>query len=399
MTDSLWTKNFLLCIGTNFFLSFNHYLLMTTVAIFAIQQFNASASSAGMAASIFFLGSIISRLFAGSLLNKFGAKKVMYISLAFHLVFAFFYFFTPTLWILCLVRCLQGATFGIASTAVNTTVMQSLPDHRKGEGTGYFSLSATIATAIGPFAGIYVSNHFNQQGLITFASIVSGLALLCAILVTAKVKSTQTTTEPIQEKTSFFKLDQLITKEVLPFASLTFFIGVCYASIISFINLYAIQINLVSAASYFFSVFALFLLISRPIAGKVLDTKGDNIVVYPAIISFMIGMFCLSFSHTPLMLFIASAFCAIGFGTYISSIQVIGVRRVSTQRMGGAIATFYMGLDIGIAVGPILLGLIISHSGYRIMYATLGFILIFVIFLYYKIHGRYQKASSTLQNS
>lgn len=51
-------------------------------------------------------------------------------------------------------RLIQGIAVGIAGTATGTIIAQILPQSRKGEWIGFFSLSAILSTAIGPFFGI-----------------------------------------------------------------------------------------------------------------------------------------------------------------------------------------------------------------------------------------------------
>ena len=161
MQQKLWTKDFLLFFGSNFFIGLNFYLLMTTMTLYAMQQFSASESLAGLASSIFVIGALIARLLVGGTVEKFGRKKLLYSGLLLFIVAVFMYFFTSSIILLFIVRFMHGVAFGIASTAMNTTVMDSLPIDRRGEGTGYFSLSSTVATAIGPFLGIcllYISS-------------------------------------------------------------------------------------------------------------------------------------------------------------------------------------------------------------------------------------------------
>ena len=45
----------------------------------------------------------------------------------------------------------QGMTYGMASTVIATTVASIVPESRRGEGIGYFTLSITLGSAIGPF--------------------------------------------------------------------------------------------------------------------------------------------------------------------------------------------------------------------------------------------------------
>lgn len=70
-----------------------------------------------------------------------------------------FYFFINSLAILILIRILHGAASGVTSTATGTIVADIIPHERRGEGIGYYALSTTIAAAIGPFLGMYVTAH------------------------------------------------------------------------------------------------------------------------------------------------------------------------------------------------------------------------------------------------
>lgn len=70
--NKLWTKNFLFLFLANSFVSLIFYLLMTTMAVYAVKQYHASESEAGLAAGIFIIGAVISRLFAGKYIEVIG---------------------------------------------------------------------------------------------------------------------------------------------------------------------------------------------------------------------------------------------------------------------------------------------------------------------------------------
>jgi len=386
MKQPLWTKDFILFIGSNFFVSLNFYILVTTMALYSIEQFQASESEAGLASSIFIVGALIARIFAGALIEKIGRKKMLYFGLLLFLVATFFYFFSSTLSILLIVRFVHGLAFGLAATAMNTTVMDSLPIERRGEGTGYFSLSSTAATAFGPFIGILLLNKYDMNTIFIYAFIMTILAFGLAFI--AKVKESDITPEERKAITVSFKLDQLFSFEVLPIAGLTLLMGVCYASIMSFINIYAKEINLVTAGTYFFLVYGAFLFISRPIAGKVLDAKGDNIVIFPAIFMFSVSLLLLSVAETSFILLLAAVFAALGFGTYLSCAQVVASKVAPRKKIGLAVSTFYIGLDTGVGIGPVVLGLLLPYTGYQNMYLYLAILVFFLLFVYYVIHGR-----------
>ena len=135
----LWTKDFIFMSSTSFFISLVYFLLMTTLAVYAIQQFSASESMAGLAASIFVIGAVFSRLFTGRYLDTIGRKKVLLAGVLLFFVPTLLYFTITNMYLLLLVRFIHGAAFGISTTALATIVIDIIPKERRGEGTGYFS--------------------------------------------------------------------------------------------------------------------------------------------------------------------------------------------------------------------------------------------------------------------
>lgn len=386
MKQPLWTKDFILFIGSNFFVGLNFYILVTTMALYTIEQFQASESQAGFASSIFIVGALISRIFAGAIIEKVGRKRMIFVGLSLFLISTLFYFFSNTLTILLIVRLIHGLAFGLAGTAVNTTVMDALPIDRRGEGTGYFSLSSTAATAFGPFIGIFLLSKYDMNVIFTLAFVMTILAFVLALF--AKVKESDLSDEERKLIKISIKPDTFLSYEVLPIAILSLIMGICYASLMSFINVYAREIDLVTAGSYFFLVYGAFLFISRPIAGKILDAKGDNIVIIPSIILFSISLLLLSIANSSLVFLASAIFAALGYGTYMSCAQAISAKVAPRNKIGLAISTFFIGLDTGVGLGPFFLGLIIPLTGYPKMYLYLAIVVFLTVFLYYAIHGR-----------
>jgi len=155
----LWTKNFLIVSTANFFLYFTFYLLMVTITIFATEKFHASPSEAGLASGIFVIGLLISRIFSGRYIDQIGWKKTLYIGFILFLITTCLYVLVNSMGFLLIIRFLNGAAMGIASTATGTIVAKIIPNERRGEGTGYYALSLTVAASIGPFLGMFITQH------------------------------------------------------------------------------------------------------------------------------------------------------------------------------------------------------------------------------------------------
>ena len=124
---------------------------MVTIAVYAVAEFDASTSQAGLVTGIFIIGTLFGRLFIGRFIDSIGRKRTLFIGLIFFTLTTILYFVNFGLTFLLINRLVHGIALGVASTATGTIVAQIIPATRRGEGIGYYSMSATLATAIGPF--------------------------------------------------------------------------------------------------------------------------------------------------------------------------------------------------------------------------------------------------------
>lgn len=390
--DRLWTKDFLIVASANFFLFLSFYLLMVTISVYAVEEFKASQSIAGLASSIFIIGVLIARLYAGPSIEKIGRKKLLYIGLILSVLTSFLYFAVNGIVFLLINRFLHGIAFGLASTATGTIVANLIPNSRRGEGTGYFSMSVTLATAIGPFLGLFLSQHTSFSTIFVTTAVFAILSFVVSFFL--RVPESTLTKEQIQDMQGF-KFSNLLEPKAVPISLISAIMGFCYASVLSFLTFYAKDIHLVDAASFFFIVYAIFILASRPFTGRWFDTKGANMVMYPSILLFSLGMLMLSQAHHGIILLTAGALIGLGFGTIQSISQAISVKVSPPHRIGLATSTFFIFTDLGIGIGPFLLGFLVPITGFRSMYVVIGIVVFACLFLYYALHGK--KAVSAKQ--
>lgn len=383
--SKLWTKDFIIISATTFFVALTFYLLMTTMTMYAIQQFNASQSQAGLASGIFVIGALLSRLLAGKYMEIIGRKKILGGSLVLFLIATLLYFLVNNLDILLVVRFIHGAAFGVATTAMPTSIMDIIPLERRGEGISYFSLSPTLATAIGPFLGIFIMQYADFNMMFAVCTGFSVMSII--IMLFAQIPEAGITKEQRKAMKGFARQD-FFEKSAIPISMIMLLMGMAYSGILAFLNAYAIEINLTTAASFFFIVYAVFILISRPFTGRLLDAKGDNIVMYPALLLFTLSLVLLSQAESAFILLLAGALVGLGFGTIMSCAQAIATQEAPQHRIGLATATYFFCADLGMGTGPFLIGSIIPGVGFRGMFMTLAVAVFLSIGLYYLVHGK-----------
>ena len=391
----LWTKDFVLISLTNFFIALPFYLLMTTVAVYVIERFNATQSLAGLAAGIFVIGALISRLLAGKYMEIIGRKKLLFTSLVLFLLSTLLYFPVDSLNLLLVVRFIHGIAFGVSTTIVSTAVMDVIPPERRGEGTGYYSLSMTLATAIGPFLGLIIIQHADYTMIFVACALFSAISIIITII--TRIPEAQITKEQIAA-IKRFRLQELFEKSAVPLSTIILITIVGFSGIVSFLNAYAISIHLTTAASFFFIVYSVSILISRPFTGRLLDIKGDNTVMYPALLIFASSLAILSQAGHGSALLVAGGLAGLGFGTFMSCGQAIIIKGSPKHRIGLATSTFFFFMDTGMGIGPYLVGSIIPMAGFRGMYMTLAAVVFICVFLYYFMHGK-QAGKESLQTA
>lgn len=384
--SKLWTKDFIIAFTANFFVALIFYILMTTLTVYAVTRFNAAQSKAGLASSIFILGACFSRLFAGKYIEVIGRKKLLYGSLLLFLIAMLIHFPVNNLNLLLVVRFIHGAAFGVASTAIITSVMDLIPNEQRGEGTSYFSLSSTAAMALGPSIGLFIMQHAEFNMIFMTCTVFSIISL--AVSLFFNVPEARITKEQIQAMKRGFKLKDFFEKKAVPISVIMVFMGIAYSGILSFLNSFAIEINLQDAAGFFFTIYAVVLFVSRPFTGRLLDLKGDNIVIYPALVLFSLSLIILSQAHSGLVLLSAGVLAALGFGTVMSCGQAIAVKESPRHRVGLATSTFFICIDGGMGIGPFMAGGIVPFVGFRGMYLILAIVVFLSIILYHFVHGK-----------
>jgi MFS family permease len=386
-TERLWTKDFLLDTIINFFIYLIYYLLMVIIAVEAKNSLHASLSEAGLASGIFIIGTLLARLFAGRSIETYGRKRMLYIGIIFYLVTTVCYFSMSSLGILYFVRFLNGIGYGIASTATSTIISSIIPAARRGEGINYYGLSTSLAAAIGPFFGMLLQTYFDFTYIVEFCLV---LLIVCfGACLCLKVPEIELT-EAEKENLKHFRLDNFFERRVYPIALVGLIMGFCYSSVLSFLAAYAQEVNLMLAGTFFFVVYALVITITRPSTGVLFDRKGENFVMYPSFVFLAIGLLLISLSHQSWLLLLSGVFVGLGYGTFMSNGQAVCVKLSPSYRMGVATSTYFIALDLGLGIGPYLLGYMRPSIGFSGIYITTSVLALLCVGLYYLVYGRYR---------
>ena len=315
-----------------------------------------------------------------------GSRRVLVIGTLLYIITSTLYFAAINLPLLILMRFLHGFAFGVANTATGTIAAQIIPRGRHGEGIGYYSMSQILATALGPYLGIVLSQRVDFKMIFLIASLVAAISFAISFIVS---QPSYKPPKQVQTKTvKQFQISEFLEFRAIPISIIVLIVGFGYSVVLSFLSLYSRQLCLEEAASFFFLIYAIVVIFSRPFSGRLLDARGANFVVYPCILFFSIGMLVLSQATYGITLLLSGAIIGLGYGNFLSCGQAISVKSTSPNRFGLATATYYMFLDIGFGVGPYLFGSLVPVTGYRGLYFVMAMVILSTTLLYYFLYRK-----------
>ncbi|MFS0689193.1 MFS transporter [Sporosarcina sp. 179-K 8C2 HS] len=374
--EPIWTKPFISLFLTNLSVFIVFYGLVSTLPLYAKDALSRTDEEAGLLMTIFLVSAIIVRPFSGKLLDIVGKRKLLLISLFFYLICTvLYYFITPFEGLLAL-RFFQGIWFSIVTTAAGSLAADIVPSTRRGAGLGYYVMSTNLAVVIGPFIALFIIQSYSYDALFILMSVLMTVGALVALLIPKMDRATS------ENKSKGFTWNDLFEKKAMPIAFLASLIAFSYASVLSYLSIYAQEKGLLPLASFFFVVFAAVMLITRPFTGRIFDEKGPAYILIPGFLLFFLGLFILSFMNSAGLFLIAGAFVGLGYGALVPSMQTLAIQSTTHQRSGYATATFFTLFDSGLAVGSYVLGFIAVQMGYRNMYLLSSLLVLAVLALY-----------------
>ena len=384
-SNRLWSPAF-----TNYGISsgilyMTQYVLVAALPIVITSELAGSDLDAGLAMTYFQIGTILCRIFAGRLIDGFNKRIVLLISTALFFIIMGLFNFTTSLEAVFVLRGLHGVVFALGTTVMATLAVLVLPPNRKGEGVNMFAIFSNIAMVLGPAIGLYALSSYGSMALYIFLTVMTGLAMVLSNIIPLSKELTL----PKQSKYKGWHISQFIENKSLPWALMGLFIGFTYSGVLVFIP---IELNSMGAGiwgSAFFAIFALMIIISRPIVGKIYARYGSKIIIYTGLGLFILGLFALGLAITPLAILFTAPLLGLGYGAAQPAFQALAIQSAPIERAGVSTATYFLALDISVGAGSVILAVLASAWGYQYLYMFTALVMVIALALYHIWVKRY----------
>ena len=384
-SNRLWSPAF-----TNYGISsgilyMTQYVLVAALPIVITSELSGSDLDAGLAMTYFQIGTILCRIFAGRLIDGFNKRIVLLISTALFFIIMGLFNFTTSLEAVFVLRGLHGVVFALGTTVMATLAVLVLPPNRKGEGVNMFAIFSNIAMVLGPAIGLYALSSYGSMALYIFLTVMTGLAMVLSNIIPLSKELAL----PKQSKYKGWHISQFIENKSLPWALMGLFIGFTYSGVLVFIP---IELNSMGAGiwgSAFFAIFALMIIISRPIVGKIYARYGSKIIIYTGLGLFILGLFVLELVIAPLAILFIAPLLGLGYGAAQPAFQALAIQSAPIERAGVSTATYFLALDISVGAGSVILAVLASAWGYQYLYMFTALVMVIALALYHIWVKRY----------
>jgi MFS family permease len=189
---------------------------------------------------------------------------------------------------------------------------------------------------------------------------------LLSLLTVTKLEKRQAVSvkDPSIEDSSF------VSWKALPPSIISFFSFFIWGALTTFFPLYAINHG-VANPGLFFTAIAIILILGRTLGGRVLDLYSREKVILYSLTLGVISMALMAFSETLTMFIVVGMLWGIGAAFFAPALMAYTVDRAGSS-LGPAVGTFTALSDLGLSLGPVIMGIIIRLTSYPVMFLCLA---------------------------
>lgn len=376
MGRKVYSKDMMLVLAATFFYMASPMLVTPLITGFT-ESIGASAGLMGLVGGLMNLVSLLCRPIAGNLADRISKYKLSFIGAVFMTAACVGYVFAPNEVVVVIARIINGFGFACCSVCMATWMSNMLPKDKIGSGMGVYGTMNALAMAVAPAIGVSVYQTFGYRVSFVIALVFSA-AIIVVIQFTGN-KGEPETWEPEGKDDASTgknchadtkkarvsaghavsgqrKRLELIDVKVIPIALIIMLFAIPYCATQSFLVTYAEARGLHVSVSLFFPAYAVVLIVLRLSLRRLFDNLPFHIFLLTSALSEFLAILFLAIMENNAVMLLASCFLAGGYGIMSSVCQSTAILLAGKEKRGLANSTYYIGLDLGMTLGPMIGG-------------------------------------------
>ena len=294
----------------------------------------------------------------GRLSDRSGRKRLICIGLLLYAIISLGYIWADSVSQLTLVRLIQGAASGMILPIAQAYIGDIAPEGKEGTWMGYFNAAFFAGFGVGPLMGGILTDYF---GMTTAFSAMGGLnllAFLVAIIFLPASKLERTTASPA---TSFKEMSSSgIVKGIFSFRLVVALSRAIFATFVPifaafYIGLSPTLIGIILTANI------LLMSLVQVYTGNIADRFNWNALVFIGALISVSFLALVPLAHSFWQLLGLAALSSFGHALSLPAVLALTVGEGKKFGMGSTIAISQMAMSIGMALGPLLGGVIFDY--------------------------------------
>lgn len=363
MRQKIYSKDIILVLAATFFYMAIPMLVTPLITGFT-ESIGASAALMGLVGGLMNLVSLFCRPIAGNLADRISKYKLSFIGAVFMTAACVGYIFAPNEIVVIIARIINGFGFACCSVCMATWMSNMLPKEKIGSGMGVYGTMNALAMAAAPAIGVSAYQTFGYRVSFVIALVFSAAIIVVIQFIGDKGEPENSGPEGAEaENTGGGSADikqkrrlELIDVKVIPIALIIMLFAIPYCATQSFLVTYAEVRGLHVSVSLFFPAYAVVLIALRLSLRNLFDKLPFRVFLLASALSELLAILFLTIMKNNAVMLLASCFLAGGYGIMSSVCQSTAILLAGKEKRGLANSTYYIGLDLGMTLGPVIGG-------------------------------------------
>lgn len=364
MKNSIYSRDVLLVLAASFFFMASPMLVTPLITGFT-ETLGAGGTIMGLVGGMMNLCSLFCRPLVGNLADRVSKYKISTLGALLMLAATVGYILAWHPLVVMAARVINGVGFACCSVCMATWIADLLPRDKVGAGMGLYGTMNALAMAVAPAIGVTMYQAVGYRTAFAVSALLAaGMALTVQFVGNKGLPSA-----PKGGRGSF----QLIEKKVLPISCITMLFAIPYCATQSFLVTYTGAKSLPVTVSIFFPLYAIALVILRMALKDYFDKLPFGRFFWVACFCALASMGFLTVMQGNPGMVAAALFMAGGYGLMGPVCQSHAILLAGEGKRGLANSTYYIGLDLGMTLGPMLGGMLYENVDIRFFYPVLMF--------------------------
>lgn len=417
--DRLVTRDVALVMAAAFcFFAAN--MLVTPLMAGYSESLGATGAVMGLASGAMSIVSLVCRPIAGLLSDRASKRILVGAGAALYLASSIWYAAAASPASLIAARMLNGIGFACCSVCLATWMSMLLPLRHMGAGMGLYGTMNALAMALGPAIGIKSQQLIGYRATFLISAALAVLMVAAVLLVrdggravdtpsggharqqpTSSPANSDSTPRTARRPAGASPSDDanstpeassvsvprrilraIVEPRVVPLALVFMLFALPYFANQSFLVTYVGARHLHVEASLFFPLYAAALFVLRLAMRDLFDRWGFRRFLVCCSVCLLGMLACLTVMTNDWVMLAAGILTAASYGIMSSVTQSQAVLIAGRERSGIANSTYYIGIDLGMSLGPLIAGFLYEHAPIAWFYPTMMLVVPAALALY-----------------